>query len=1173
MRLRRIKLAGFKSFVDPTNINLPPGISGIIGPNGCGKSNIIDAVRWVMGEISARHLRGDSMADVVFNGSTSRRPVGQASVELVFDNSDGRLGGQYAPYSEIAIRRQVVRDGQSSYYLNGTRCRRRDVVGIFLGTGLGPRSYAIIEQGMISRLIEARPEELREFLEEAAGISKYKERRRETETRLRHCQQNLERLDDVRAELEKQLATLKRQAAVAEKYKRLRQEQREADAVLLVLRWRALDDEVTRQAGDLRAEETSFEATRAEQRAAEAGLEQMRSVQISTTDEFNAVYRQVLDAGAEIARREESIGHQKARRRELIQSVQSEEALLDEALAHLRSDEDRTRTVGESLQQIEPQLENLESSAARAKVEHAEHEQTVRQWQVTWERLSEQVAESMQKAHVRRTQIEHHEERLVDVQESTRRLEEERASLHPETLQGNIRALQARLDDRTQAIARLTRTAERKQLAIRDLRDRTSEVALALHAARERLQENRGWLASLSALQREALGKEPGEVMRWLEERGLSELPRLAERLRAAPGWERALEIVLGSHLEAVCIIGRKGFQGELTRLKEGALTLFDKALKRESKTDGHGRTWCKLGEKVAAPWPLDDVLGSVYVADCLEDALQRRPSLGAGESMVTPAGEWVSASWIRVVRGNNGVDGVLGREQEIRKITTWSTELGQEADEWAAELTSAQKALAGLEQDFAALQTELGETHRDQATLASKVESERKELDRTCARLQVIAGELDRLQMRAANEEEHLRGERMSLQTMADELETLYHQRNELETRRKVQLPLIEKVRERWQQQQDDAHGARLRAASLRTELNALEQGQLRNQIQVARLQARCEELSKALADAEAPLQESIATRDEWLATKGVLDQRLVHAREQMERSETRVRELEQQRQSLEGRLQTSRTVLEQRRMACQEVRVRRDTVAEQVAAAGNDLGVMLADLPKDANEERWSATRDSLARRIERLGSINLAAIDELQQQSERGQYLDAQHADLVEALTTLKDAIQKIDRETRTRFEDTFARVNGHFSALFGRLFGGGHAYLETTGGDVLDTGVSIMARPPGKRNSTIHLLSGGEKALTAVALVFAIFELNPAPFCLLDEVDAPLDDANVVRFCDLVKQMSERLQLLVVTHNKISMETSQHLVGVTMKEPGVSRLVSVDVEEAVRLAATG
>lgn len=1171
MRLRRIKLAGFKSFVDPTNINLPPGIIGIVGPNGCGKSNVIDAVRWVMGEISARHLRGDSMADVVFNGSTSRRPVGQASVELVFDNSDGRLGGQYATYAEIAIKRQVVRDGQSSYYLNGARCRRRDVIGIFLGTGLGPRSYAIIEQGMISRLIEARPEELREFLEEAAGISKYKERRRETEARLRHCQQNLERLNDVRAELEKHLATLKRQAAVAEKYKRLMQEQRQADAVLLVLRWRDLAEQATRQAEDLRAQENGLEALVAEQRAMEAELEEMRSAQISTTDEFNAVYRQVVDAGAEIARRGENIAHQKARRKELSHSLHSEEALLSEALTHLHADEGRRRAIDESLREIEPQLENLESLAARAKAEHAEHEQTVRRWQVAWERLSEQVAQSMQKAHAQRTQIEHVEERLIEVQKRVHRLAEERAGLHPETLEDSIRTLHARLSDRAQALTQVNKAAAGKQTAIRDLRERVSEVSLALHAARARLQESRGRLASLSALQQEALGKKPGAVMKWLEERALSDRPRLAERLQAASGWERALEIVLGPHLEAVCVVGQEGFQGDLAQLKEGALTLFDKALTQEPNVERRGESWCKLVEKIAAPWPLDDVLNGIYIADCLEDAFQRRACLAPGESMVTPTGEWVGGSWVRVVRGKDGADGILAREQEIRALMAHSAELDQEVNDWTTELAAAQQALAAVEHDYTALQAKLAETHREQTTLASKLESERKELERTRVRLKAIADELDELQGRALRDEEQLRSGRMSLQKMTDELAALHRQRDDLETLRKAQLPLIEAARDRWQQQQDDAYGARLRAASLRTELKSLEQGRLRNQEQVIRLQARCEELSQTLADTEAPLQESAAQLDEWLATQHTLDERLSHAREQMERSETRVQQLEQQRQTLEGRLQTTRAAVEQRRMTFQEVRVRSDTVAEQVAAAGYDLGAVIADLPKDTTEHVWSATRDALARRIERLGSINLAAIDELQQQSQRGQYLDAQHADLVEALTTLQEAIQKIDQESRTRFQDTFERVNGHFSALFERLFGGGHAYLEMTGSDVLDTGVSIMARPPGKRNSTIHLLSGGEKALTAVALVFAIFELNPAPFCLLDEVDAPLDDANVGRFCDLVTEMSERLQLLIVTHNKTSMETSQHLVGVTMKEPGVSRLVAVDVEEAVRLAA--
>ncbi|MGF1612511.1 MAG: chromosome segregation protein SMC [Gammaproteobacteria bacterium] len=1171
MRLRRIKLAGFKSFVDPTTISLPSGIIGIVGPNGCGKSNIIDAVRWVMGEISARHLRGDSMADVVFNGSTSRRPVGQASVELVFDNSDGRLGGQYAAYGEIAIKRQVVRDGQSSYYLNGTRCRRRDVVGIFLGTGLGPRSYAIIEQGMISRLIEARPEELREFLEEAAGISKYKERRRETETRLRHCQQNLERLNDVRAELDKQLASLKRQAATAEKYKQLKQEQRHAEAVLLVLRWQTLDQEASKQGGSLGVEENRFEAMVAEQRAIEAELEKTRAAQTSTTEEFNEVYRQVLDAGAEIARREESIAHQKARRQELAQSLQSEEALLTEASAHWRADEDRARSIAEDLHQLEPQLASLESLAAQAEAEQATHDQTLRSWQAEWERLSQQTSETMQKTQVQRAQIEHVEERLIELQKRISRLEEERTALHPEMLEDNICALEVRLSDRAQALGCLQKTAVYQQVSIRDLRESMSEVSSALHAARESLQESRGRLASLGALQQAALGKKPSGAMRWLEERALSELPRLAEMLQAEPGWERAVEMVLGPHLEAVCVVGRNGFQGELVQIEDGALTLFD--LDSGARSDAHDRgpAGDKLADKVTAPWPLDDMLDGIYVEDCLQDALRRRWSLRAGESIVTCSGEWVGGSWVRVVRDHEGVEGVLAREREIRGLSARSVQLEQEMHEWSAQLALAQAALAAAEQDYAAGQTDLAAVHREHAALSSQIASERKELDRARARLQVIADELDELQRETAADEQRLRDGRGRLQGLVDELEMLHRQRDTLETRRKEQLPVMEKAREYWRQQQEAAYGARVRAASLHTELKSLEQGRLRSQEQMTRLQDRCEEMSQTLADTEAPLRASVAGIEQCLAAQRALDERLSQARERMECSDARVQELEQRRQGLEGELQTMRAALDQRRMTFQEVRVRRDAIAEQVVAAGYDLAAMLAQLPKDASEDSWSANRDALVRRIERLGSINLAAIDELEQQAERGRYLDAQHADLSEALTTLKNAIQKIDQETRIRFQDTFQRVNSQFSALFARLFGGGHAYLEMTSRDLLDSGVSIMARPPGKRNSTIHLLSGGEKALTAVALVFAIFELNPAPFCLLDEVDAPLDDANVGRFCDLVKEMSERLQLLIVTHNKTSMETTQHLVGVTMKEPGVSRLVAVDMEEAVRLAA--
>lgn len=1171
MRLRRIKVAGFKSFVDPTTITLPPGIIGIVGPNGCGKSNVIDAVRWVMGEISAKHLRGDSMADVVFNGSTSRKLVGQASVELIFDNSDGRLGGQYAAYGEIAVRRQVVRDGPSSYYLNGTRCRRRDVVSIFLGTGLGPRSYAIIEQGMISRLIEARPEELREFLEEAAGISKYKERRRETETRLRHCQENLDRLNDLRGELDKQLASLKRQVTIAEKYRGLKQEQRHMETALLVLRWRALEEAAMRQAAELQAQENSCQAALAEKRRLENSLEKARVRQAQTTEAFNVSYRQVVDIGSEIARCEENIAHLKARRYELSESFRSEEALLAEVQDHVGSQQQRLEDIAQNLRQLEPELAGCEASAAQTKNELAEHEQVVQGQQAEWERVSAQLAEATRNVHVQRTQIEHIEQRLMGARKRLGRLQEERAMLHPDALQEEIDALQDQLADRIQVLAGRRKLLDQKQLGMRDLRERAREVSLALHAARGELQEARGQLSSLRALQQEALGKRPGAVLGWLEANNLADLPRLAEKLEVVPGWERALETALGSYLEAICVVDLDALDVQLEDLTEGALTLLEANPARELRSSVDSRSWCQLVEKLQAPWMLGDVLEGIYVAESLAEALRRRPALRTGESMVTRTGEWVGPSWVQVQRSSDGTGGVLGREQEMRELFARCATLEEEVDGWEVDLEATQQQLGDLEADYARLQTALAEEHRQQVTFESKLVAQRNELEQAQIRQQAIASELKELQEQAASDEEQLHATQLQLQDTSDRLESLRHQHDELTGRREDQLPLLAEVRHRWQQQQDGAYRVRVQVESLRTELKSLEQVCLRDREQADRLQSRCEALRQALAESEQPLREFETGLEARLLRKQTLDEHLGRVRQDMAEAETDVQQLESERAAVEQQLHAERAALEPLQMGFQETRVRRDTVAEQIAAAGSDLAALHAELPRDASEEVWSEKRDRLTRSIERLGPINLAAIDEWEQQAERKGYLDAQHADLVEALTTLKEAIRKIDHETKTRFQDTFDRVNARFGALFGRLFGGGHAYLEMTGGDVLDTGISIMARPPGKRNSTIHLLSGGEKALTAVAVVFAVFELNPAPFCLLDEVDAPLDDANVGRFCELVKEMSERLQLVVVTHNKTTMETSQHLIGVTMKEPGVSRLVAVDVEEAVRLAA--
>jgi chromosome segregation protein len=1170
MRLKRIRLAGFKSFVDPITIHVPGDLTAVVGPNGCGKSNIIDAVRWVMGELSAKHLRGDSMSDVVFTGSNTRKPVGQASVELIFDNSGGRLGGRYASYTEISVKRQVSRDSQSAYFLNGTRCRRRDVTDVFFGTGLGSRSYAIIEQGMISRLIEARPEELREFLEEAAGISKYKERRRETENRMRHAEENLERLTDLREELGKRLAHLKRQATMAEKYKVLKQEERDLEAELLALRWRSLDAESRAKSEGVAAQETALEAGLAEQRRVEAALEKARTDQSAVAEEFNQVYRRVLDAESAIARGEETIQNLRRQREEQTENLAAEEQRLESARMHLESEAARLGELRAELEKLEPQLESLQADAGEARLAFRASEEAMHTWQSDWETWSEEAAEPARMRDAEAARIQHLVQAVAQLEQRRDRLRGEQASLPGEDLERSTHEQRAEIERAERHTVELERSVAARQEALNRARDGERASADTLHEVRERQQALGGRLASLQALQQDALGKRPGAVMEWLRETGLAEQPRLAEQLHVDGKWARAVEMVLGFRLEAVCVDSLEHYASALQGFSDGALTLFEGRGDRSVQVHSSGDAG-SLAEKVGAPWSLGSVLAGVRTAETLSAALAMRGSLSAHESVVTPEGLWVGPSWIRVYRVADEDSGVLAREQEIQTLAEEFARLQARVEDCEAGLADYRGQRDACEAALAQAQADLAAHLRLRATLESELGAATARHEQARERAATISAECQDVETQLAAEQEVLARARQRWQQSSMDVERLSEEREDWMRRREEHRRRLEQARETWQSAREQAYELGLKAESMRAQAQSLEDGRARNLEHVTQLEARSREQRAALETGKAPLAEAEAALEEKLKARSLIDERLRSAREQVEGAEARVRELEQSRVEKEGRVNEERARLESLRLEAQEVAVRGKTVEEEFGRLGYELAEVLERLGEDAAVGDWEEKLAAMERRINRLGPINLAAIEEHEQQSERKQYLDAQHQDLEEALETLTAAIQKIDRETRTRFKETYEKVNEGLGAMFPRLFGGGSAYLQLTGDDLLSTGVSVMARPPGKRNTSIHLLSGGEKALAAIALVFAIFELNPAPFCLLDEVDAPLDDVNAVRFSELVKDMSERVQFVIVTHNKITMEIAEQLIGVTMNEPGVSRLVAVDVDEAVELVA--
>ncbi|MCF6211642.1 MAG: chromosome segregation protein SMC [Gammaproteobacteria bacterium] len=1166
MRLSKIKLAGFKSFVDPTTIPLPSNLIGVVGPNGCGKSNVIDAVRWVMGESSAKNLRGDSMADVIFNGSTSRKPVGQATIELIFDNSDGTIKGEFATFNEISVRRTVSRDGQSQYYLNGTRCRRRDVTDIFLGTGLGPRSYSIIEQGMISRLIEARPEDLRVFLEEAAGISKYKERRRETEKRIRHTRDNMERLTDLRDELGKQLERLNRQAITAEKYKEFKGKERLLKGQLAALRWRALDQQVTVKEGLIREKELAVEASVMRQRAIESEIEKLREQNVEMGEIFSEVQGRFYSVGGDIARVEQSIQHTRERRLQQERDLAEAERALAESQAHQAEDREKIAELEQQLEILRPQLEEAKERQEISSAALVEAEQAMHEWQSAWAEFNQNAAEPARSADVERTRLQSLEQQHIQQEQRVLRLQEEKKHLLSSALKEEITQRQTQLEEYALQTEALQERLQNQLTAIAEARDGNHQLSMMLDEQRGRLQAMQGRYSSLEALQQAALGKTGGEVAQWLAGNGLADAERLAQGLTVDTDWERAVECVLGQHLEAVCVDGLDPVAGLLGGLEHGSLALFDTA--RGNVTASGGDLGSTLADKVTALWPLP-MLAGVYTADDLQQALALRPQLAAHESVITRDGVWLGPNWLRVARDADEKAGVLHREQELKELTAAIEQLRAQVEEGQAQLAAGREDIQRREEEREAVQRELHQASRQQAEVQAQLSGRQARLEQMHNRSQNIERDISELRQQSDENEEETKLARGRLATAMEAMELLATRREELELQRESLRDRLDDSRDMARSDRDTAHELSLKVQTMSTELASVQQGLSRMEQQLEQVAARRELLSEALAESAAPIEELQEELARLLESRSSVEQELTEARRRVEAVDHALREHDQQRHTVERELQELRSGLEQARMAWQALQVRRQTLSEQLEESDYSLDELCEHMPEEAREDDWAQHVEQIAQRIQRLGPINLAAIEEYKTESERKEYLDAQHADLTEALDTLEGAIRKIDRETRTRFKETFERVNSGFKGMFPRLFGGGHAYLELTGDDLLDTGVTVMARPPGKRNSTIHLLSGGEKALTAVALVFAIFQLNPAPFCMLDEVDAPLDDANVGRFCAMVKEMSEHVQFIFITHNKITMELAHQLNGVTMHEPGVSRLVCVDVDEAAKM----
>ena len=1167
MKLEKIKLSGFKSFADATTVPIKGNLISIVGPNGCGKSNIIDAVRWVMGESSAKHLRGGSMADVIFNGSSGRKAVSVASVELIFDNSEGKAGGEYAKYTSIAIKREVSRDGKSVYQFNGTKCRRKDITDLFLGTGLGARSYAIIEQGTISRLVESKPDELRVHIEEAAGVTKYKERRNETEIRIRHSRENLERLDDVRDEIEKQLKNLQKQAEKAKKYTGLKAQERTFKLELLAMRWQSHQNSYQQLEDKLQAvAETHnqlFLERKVLQETLDASREQHKNQSIKIDSEQEGFYK----LATEINGLQQLITH----------NQQSHEEAEQESLRLNMQSQQLQETLTEDVMQLEEQkmlLQEAEEAIFVAQdhedeaLERQEKIQAARlAWQQEWEAYKNQTASYREQAEVKRMQVAQLENQSFQLQSRLQRLQGEQEELNEQSVQDEIEQLDQEINVIEAQRQQLQLNMDAEQISIKEFRQSIKLQHETLHMHRSELQTIKGKVTSLELLQQHAMGKDKQKLSHWLDRMALADNQRLAEFIDVESGWDNAVETVLGSYLEAVCIDNADQLIQELASLSDQSISLF------ETQTElqiANNNGLVRLLDKIQTPWNLQGLLSSIYCADTSEQARAIVEKLKHYESVITPQGTWMGYGWIKVVGESDAKTGVLLREKELRLLKEEQLILQAQVIVAEDQLDAAESFLKASEQKRETLQNEDKQYSTELSLKTAEFSAHSARTEQQQKRLQQVNFEISDINSQLLENTETCEEAGMIKEQAEIALEGLEDTQYELEQKNNALQSEVEQSNKQLNDCRQQRHSLQAKIASLKsTEVLTKKQiTRIKEQIQLA--QDRMSVLKTKLQQTSEPMDDKREALAGFIQQQGELEQALIHHRKQQTELEEAIATNSDEFSAVQQSVENKKELLENVRLEQQESRVRQQTVKEQLEEFNVDVEQVIKTIPEQAEELQWKYKIDELAVALNRLGSINLTAIDEYKAQKERMDFLNTQHADLTASLAMLEEAIIKIDNESRKRFKQTFDKINIGLQAKFPKLFGGGKAYLSLTDDNLLESGVTIIAQPPGKRNSSIHLLSGGEKALTAVALVFSIFELNPAPFCLLDEVDAPLDEANVRRFSEMVKEMSETVQFLYISHNKVTMEIAHQLAGVTMKEPGVSRMVAVDIQEAVKMA---
>lgn len=1110
-----------------------------------------------MGEASAKTLRGATMADVIFNGSSSRKPVGQASVELIFDNTK-----ENSPYAEIAIRRVVSRDGQSNYYLNGTRCRRKDIADIFLGTGLGARSYAIIGQNTISQIIEAKPEELRQYIEEAAGISKYKERRKDATSRMENTRENLSRLSDIQQELNKHVQHLEKQAATANLYKQFSADAQQLQAECDAIRWQEWHTALIKQDNNIQQTQQAWEtlfSTREslqqqlteKKQAHQTALEQQQQQQTLCHQQ----HLQTMQCNEHITAQTKHYKEQQTLLHQIQQEQQQQQNRMQQDTAQLSE-------FAEAIAILRPQRDQAQADCASAEQNLQMLEQERQSWQKNWDAFQQKAAELNQQTHITRLKVEQLTKTIAFTEQQLTALDRKKAT-YPDltTIKQNLDAqritekqLAQQLDTHKQTRDTLTQLDKRQ-------REQHQQLQRDVDAFKKVCQHTEGQLAALEALQAAALGKKQQDTHK--------NISRLAEIINVDPSWEKAVACVLETWLQASCV----------PALDYTTLNGTGRQIAMTSQENPPSAPPCKGREEVPRlidkinnlPPALHHTLENIYIADDLDTAKTLQTTLPDQASVITREGVWLHHNRLQWTGDDDVQTQILHREKAIH---TLRETLQTQTNTWQAQ-----------QEQLAASQKILSDNEQQRHTLAETVQTLHQQWTQCTAQINIQQHQLTQQQQQQDTHEKDYQAKKALLaQSLAEkqQLEIAHSSANTLQdtheaARQSWQTQKTE-LDNRYQLQRLDAqqqrnvlHAHDVKLNHLTSQHAARQENITRENITQQTLQTRHDNTNTTLKKTQADLDILKPQLIQHQQQQHVLDAELKTITDAIATLLQDTHHLEQQRDTLENTLREKQTALEKQRLDAQTLRVKCESLETLFNELNRSLEKTLDNIPEHATLSAWEKQLRPLQAKIQQLGPINLAALDEYTTESERKQHLDTQCQDLTEALETLENVIRQIDTETRACFQDTYEKIHRAFQELFPRLFGGGQAYLSLTSNDCLDAGVMVMAQPPGKRNSSIYLLSGGEKAMTAVALVFAIFQQNPAPFCMLDEVDAPLDEANVVRFCTLVKEMSEHIQFIFITHNKVTMELATHLTGVTMNEPGVSRIVSVDVDEAVALTA--